>query len=60
VAERLLADLAPLVRGAAVWAIARLVPPARLRHLHRQHAVGEASPEVRAEWAAALQETRAA
>lgn len=60
VAERLLADPAPLVRGAAVWAAARPVRPARLRHLHRRHAADEASPEVRAEWAAALQETRAA
>ena len=37
-AERRLDDAAALVRGAAVWASARLATAARLRHLHQRHA----------------------
>lgn len=50
-AERLLSDNSPLVRGAAVWAIAQL-DPARVKALdeHRQH---ENDETVQAEWAAA-------
>ena len=52
-AERLLlADPAPLVRGAAVWALARLAPAERMRHLRDQHAEHEPDEEVREEWAA--------
>ena len=55
-AERRLADAASLVRGAAVWATARLASAARLRHLHERHAAGEGAPEVLAEWCHALKE----
>jgi epoxyqueuosine reductase len=51
-AEALLSDPAPIVRGAAVWALSRLVEPRRLAVL-RQAAVEE-DPEVLAEWAMAL------
>jgi epoxyqueuosine reductase len=52
VAERLLADPAPLVRGAAVWAAARLVPAARMRQLRATYGDGELDQEVLGEWAA--------
>ena len=52
-AERLLADPAPVVRGAAVWALARLRPD-RVAALHAAHGTGEADPEVRDEWNLAL------
>ncbi len=48
-AERLIRDAEPLVRGAAVWALARLAPE-RLAAL-RSFADGEADAAVRAEWA---------
>ena len=51
-AARLLADPSPLVRGAAVWALARLVP-GRMPALRAEHAA-EADTEVLEEWAAAL------
>jgi epoxyqueuosine reductase len=51
-AERLVGDASPLVRGAAVWALARLAP-ARLAALDALRA-GERDPEVAQEWAAAL------
>jgi epoxyqueuosine reductase len=50
-AERLLSDASPLVRGAAVWALARL-DPARLAALAPAHAA-EGDPCVAEEWAAA-------
>ena len=53
VAERLLGDGSPLVRGAAVWASARLAPAARMRHLRAMHGEGELDEGVREEWAAA-------
>lgn len=49
VAERLLADESPLVRGAAVWALARL-DPVRTATLAPQHA-NEPDPAVAEEWA---------
>ncbi|MFN3658443.1 MAG: tRNA epoxyqueuosine(34) reductase QueG [Pseudolabrys sp.] len=49
-AERLLGDAAPLVRGAAVWALSRLLPKDELRKLRRDD--GDAS--VTEEWRAAL------
>ena len=52
VAERLLADPAPLVRGAAVWAAARLVPAARMRQHRATYGDGELDQEVLGEWAA--------
>ena len=45
--ERLLADLSPLVRGAAVWALSRLAPDEFQR---RQAAIDEADDSVRREW----------
>ena len=52
-AERLLADEAPLVRGAAVWALGRLDPP-RLTRSAERHRGGETDPDVIDEWRAAL------
>ncbi|GJD48142.1 Epoxyqueuosine reductase [Methylobacterium crusticola] len=48
-AARLLGDPAPLVRGMAVWALARLAP----ERLPAGAPAGEADPDVLAEWAAA-------
>jgi len=51
-AARLLDDAAPLVRGAAVWALGRLDRGRLQRNASR--CADEAVPEVAAEWAAAL------
>ncbi|WP_018262928.1 tRNA epoxyqueuosine(34) reductase QueG [Methylobacterium sp. WSM2598] len=48
-AARLLADPSPLVRGMAVWALARLAPG----HLPPHPPPGEDDPDVLAEWARA-------
>jgi epoxyqueuosine reductase len=50
VAERLLADAAPLVRGAAVWALARLVTPEAFAALRANHLPIETDPQVHEEW----------
>ena len=50
--EALLADPEPLVRGAAVWALARLAAPERLLALGARHLPAETDPEVVAEWRA--------
>jgi epoxyqueuosine reductase len=50
-AERLVGDRSPLVRGAAVWALARL-DPVRLAALEPARA-SEADPAVAEEWSAA-------
>ena len=47
--ERCLADPSPLVRGAAVWALQRLLDPAAFKD--RAAAADEPDPLVRAEWA---------
>ena len=60
VAERLLADRSPLVRAMAVWAIQRLMGGARLWETRERHLAVEADPEVRAEWAGALEGAGAA
>jgi epoxyqueuosine reductase len=52
-AERRLEDRSPLVRGAAVWALAQL-DHARLALLAPTHRHSELHPQVREEWAAAL------
>jgi epoxyqueuosine reductase len=52
-AERLVADAAPLVRGAAIWALGRLAPQ-RLAALAAQHRTAEADPSVAHEWTTAL------
>jgi epoxyqueuosine reductase len=49
-AERLLDDPAPLVRGMAVWALSRLVAPARFRALAAARGSAETDAEVLAEW----------
>jgi epoxyqueuosine reductase len=46
-----LEDASPLVRGAAVWALGRLLPRAEVLDLAHSHADAEADPGVRAEWA---------
>jgi epoxyqueuosine reductase len=53
-AERLLADVSPLVRGAAVWALGRLLSPTRLVALAAARRAQESEPQVQQEWAAAL------
>ena len=52
-AEGRLEDASPLVRGAAVWALARLMDPARFEALARTRAGAETDAGVRAEWSAA-------
>jgi len=54
-AERLLDDKAPLVRGAAIWALGRIAPE-RLSACAEACRARETDPEVKAEWAAALGE----
>ncbi len=49
-AERRLSDPSPLVRGAAVWALARLVPPDDFARLADRHLPRETSAEVISEW----------
>jgi len=51
-AERLLADPSPLVRGAAVWALSRLLPREKFAGLSMQQSETDAT--VQDEWAAAL------
>ncbi|SNB66083.1 epoxyqueuosine reductase [Arboricoccus pini] len=46
---RRLGDASPLVRGAAVWALAQLVSQAELESFASAHA-GESDPSVREEW----------
>jgi epoxyqueuosine reductase len=48
--EARLADRSALVRGAAVWALARLAAPQLLAALRARLAPGEADPDVAAEW----------
>ncbi len=51
-AERLLDDASPLVRGAAVWALSRLLSREKFAALEKKQA--EIDDSVREEWAAAL------
>ncbi len=51
-AERLLVDASPLVRGAAIWALSRLLPPEAFATLAVEHAPRETDDAVRAEWMA--------
>jgi len=48
--EPLLADPAPLVRGAAVWAFRRLAPPAMVDARRAAHLPHETDEEVQDEW----------
>jgi epoxyqueuosine reductase len=52
-AERLLADESPLVRGAAVWALAQLVERTQFDAFASKALATEADANVRAEWLAA-------
>jgi epoxyqueuosine reductase len=54
-AERLLCDPAALVRGAAVWALSRLLPADDFAALAARHLPEEADAEVAEEWTAALE-----
>jgi epoxyqueuosine reductase len=58
-ARQLLADPSPLVRGAAVWALGRLLPPERLAALAVARRSHESEPQVEDEWTAALAATAA-
>jgi epoxyqueuosine reductase len=49
-AERLLGDASPLVRGAAVWALAQLLDRAALARLAAAALPAEMDDDVRAEW----------
>jgi len=53
-AMRLLGDPSPLVRGAAVWALSRLLPAERLAVLAMDQRKRESEPLVADEWTAAL------
>ncbi|WP_430422922.1 tRNA epoxyqueuosine(34) reductase QueG [Phenylobacterium sp.] len=54
-AQRLLADPSPLVRGAAVWALSRLMPSATFETLRQKNCRNEADPAVLEEWAIAAE-----
>jgi epoxyqueuosine reductase len=54
-AMRLLGDPSPLVRGAAVWALSRLLPAERLAALAMDQRQRESEPLVADEWTAALE-----
>jgi epoxyqueuosine reductase len=49
-AERLLDDSSPLVRGAAVWALSRLLPEDAFRALRDGRCRNEPDPDVLVEW----------
>ncbi|WP_374597198.1 tRNA epoxyqueuosine(34) reductase QueG [Brevundimonas sp.] len=48
--ERLLTDRAPVVRGAAIWALSCLVEPAAYQALTDRHLLTEEDASVRDEW----------
>ncbi len=52
-AERLLDDPSPLVRGAAVWALSRLMAPEMFENISRRRSTSEMDESVRAEWISA-------
>ena len=49
-AAQLLADPSPLVRGAAVWALSRLLGEAEFAALAKEHAAAETDADVLSEW----------
>ena len=49
-ARERLGDASPLVRGAAVWALSRLLPKAEFDRLRDECQPGEPDAQVRAEW----------
>ena len=50
-ARNALADASSLVRGAAVWALSRLLPPEEFKALAASHVPQEGDAQVRGEWA---------
>jgi epoxyqueuosine reductase len=54
--RKLLADASPLVRGATVWALSRLMRHGDFTELASEHRPREADPSVEEEWQAALAE----
>ena len=52
--DRLLDDASPLVRGAAVWALARLLPEPELARRSAARLAAETDAAVREEWDAAI------
>jgi epoxyqueuosine reductase len=50
IAQEKLAHESPLVRGMAIWALARLLPADRLREIAQSHLIDETDENVRAEW----------
>jgi epoxyqueuosine reductase len=54
--QRLLAHEAPVVRGAAVWALAQLLPQADFREQARQCMATETDQDVLGEWQAGLKQ----
>ena len=50
IAQEKLTHESPLVRGIAVWALARLLPAGRLREIAQSHVMTETEAIVRAEW----------
>lgn len=59
-AKALLEDESSLVRGAAIWALAQLLPQADVAALAAERRERETDPAVRDEWMAALHEGRPA
>jgi epoxyqueuosine reductase len=55
-AQDCLADASPLVRGAAVWALSRLLPSPAFAALAARHAAHEMEGDVAAEWRDGLAE----
>ena len=53
-AERLLSDASPLVRGAAVWALAQLLARDEVTAMAGKAIEAEHDADVRAEWTAAI------
>ena len=49
-AEAHLADPVPLIRGAAIWALSRLLPAKEFVALKARHLPAESDPDVRDEW----------
>jgi epoxyqueuosine reductase len=49
-AEALLADISPLVRAMAVWALSRLLPAEAFGQLRQHHLNSETDADVRREW----------
>ena len=59
IAEAHLDDASPIVRGAAVWALSRLLPAERLTVLAMDQRARESEQLVADEWTAALAATAA-